>query len=110
MSVEIANVLRRSGHDAQTVRDAGLLGQDDSLLLGYATGQGRVLLTADYGDFYRLSLEWNAVGREFPGIVLVRLPKSAYSISEMVARIEQHITADPDRLENSLTWLPPLLS
>src|SRR5712692_8487434 len=39
------NGLRRI--DLLTVRDAGLLDQEDAVLLHYATAQGRVLLAAD---------------------------------------------------------------
>jgi hypothetical protein len=35
------------------------------------------------------------------------LSRGSFSRIESLSRsIEQHITADPDRLQNSLTWLP----
>jgi predicted nuclease of predicted toxin-antitoxin system len=108
LSLSIAEALRSSGHDAQSVREAGLLGASDDTLLSFTTEQEQVFLSADYRDFIRLSIEWNQEGKLFPGIVLVRLPKSEYSLEDLVARIEQHITPDPARLQNSLTWLPPL--
>jgi hypothetical protein len=85
-----------------------MLGASDDTLLRYAAEQGRVLLSADYRDFVRLSIEWNWQGKDFPGIVLVRLPRSEYSPGQFVASVEQHITPDIARLQNSLTWLPPL--
>ncbi len=84
-----------------------MLGASDDVLLSFATEQERVFISSDYRDFIRLSVEWNQEGRYFPGIVLVEYGGTEYSPGEMVARIEQHITPDPARLQNSLTWLPP---
>jgi hypothetical protein len=90
------------------VRDVGLLGAADDVLLSFAAAQGRVLISSDYRDFTRLSLEWNQEGRGFPGIVLERRRGPGYGSGGIVARIEQHITPNPSRLQNSLTWLPLL--
>lgn len=108
MPLDIAEALRRSGHEALSVREAGLLGASDDRLLRFATEQGRVFISSNYRDFARLSRERNQAGRDFPGIVLVWRSGAEYSPGEIVARIEQHITPDPARLANSLTWLPPL--
>ena len=108
LTLSIAVALRRSGHDALAAQEANLLGASDNTLLRIAVGQRRVFLTADYRDFVRLSLEWNEQGRDFPGIVLVTPTGARYMAGEIVARVEQHITADAARLQNSLTWLPAL--
>jgi predicted nuclease of predicted toxin-antitoxin system len=106
--LNIAEALRGSGHEALSVREAGLLGASDDLLLRFAAEQGRVFISSDYRDFARLSREWNQEARDFPGIVLVWRGESEYNPGEVVARVEQHITSDPTRLQNSLTWLPLL--
>jgi hypothetical protein len=90
------------------VREASLLGASDDALLSFAAEQGRMFISSNYGDFVQLSLEWNEGGRNFPGIVLVWRGESEYSPGEVAARIEQHVTPDPARLQNSLNWLPPL--
>jgi hypothetical protein len=72
-----------------------------------AAAEDRVLISADLRDFSRLVVEWNSAGRAFPGVVLMAL-KNPSSASVVARRIEQHITPDPSRLQNSLTWLPPL--
>jgi len=108
ISPYIAEALRRFGHDALSVREAGLLGASDDALLSIAVEQGRVFISSDYRDFARLCREWNEEGRDFPGIVLMDREGSENSPGEMVARIERHITSDPARLQNSLTWLPLL--
>jgi predicted nuclease of predicted toxin-antitoxin system len=108
LSPAIAETLRRLGHDSLSAHEVGMLGVLDDALLGFAAEQGRVFISSDYGDFARLSIEWNEAGRDFPGIVLVKQVSAEISPGEIVARIEQHITPDPARLQNSLTWLPPL--
>ena len=104
----VAEALRGSGHEALSVLDANLLGALDDTLLGFATEQGRVFISSNYRDFIRLPRVWNQEGRDFPGIVLVKHKGPEYDPGDIVARIEQHITTDPSRLQNSLTWLPPL--
>ena len=108
LPLSIAEALRRSGHEALAVREAGLLGASDDLLLGFAAERRQVFVSSDYWDLIQLSREWNQEGRDFPGIVLVWRGESEYSPGALVARIEQHITPDPARLQNSLTWLPSL--
>ena len=103
----MASVLQDRGHDALTIVGAGLRSARDEAIMEWAFAQNRVILTEDRRDFPRLVREWNALGRNFPGVVL--LSRGSFSRIESLSRsIEQHITADPDRLQNSLTWLPRL--
>jgi hypothetical protein len=46
--------LRAMAHDVLTVQEAGEQGGDDSRVLLYATGAGRIVLTFDRRDFERL--------------------------------------------------------
>ena len=50
----IAVGLRLHGIDVTTTSEAGLRGESDERQLGYAAGEGRVILTHD-GDFLRLA-------------------------------------------------------
>ena len=74
----------------------------------YAAAHSRFVLTSDLRDFPRLVLEWNQAGRISPGVVNLRREGHSFRPNSLVARIERHITAAPGRLQNSLTWLPPL--
>ena len=85
-----------------------MLGMLDEPLLAFAAEQGRMFISGDYRDFARLSIEWNEAGRSFPGIVLMKRGEGEKNPRQIVVRIEQHVTPDPARLQNSLTWLPPL--
>lgn len=107
MSPTVAAILRDGGHDDLTVGEARLLSAPDEEILLLAAIEGRVLVTGDLRDFARLVVEWGAARQDFPGVVLMAL-KNPSSPSIVSLRIEQHITSDPARLRNSLTWLPPV--
>ncbi len=79
----------------------------DEALMEWAATQGRVILTDDRRDFPRLVHEWNTLGQNFSGVVLVGVGRSG-STGDLLRSIEHHITPDPARLRNSLTWLPLL--
>jgi predicted nuclease of predicted toxin-antitoxin system len=49
LPVEIADMLRRAGHDALTISDQGLSGSADSKIISVCTSEGRVLVTLDTG-------------------------------------------------------------
>jgi len=99
--------MQASGHDVLTIPGARLLSAPDQEIFSLAAAQDRVLVTGDLRDFNRLVMEWNLEARSFPGVVLVAL-KNPVSPTALTRRIEQHITPDPARLQNSLTWLPLL--
>lgn len=107
LSPEVATILQAASHDVLTVHGAGLLSAPDQEIFSLAATQERVLVSGDLRDYTRLVVEWNAAGRTFPGVVLVAL-KNPSSSAALARRIEQHITPDPARLQNSLTWLPTL--
>ena len=47
LPVEIADLLRSSGHDADTVHDEGLVGSPDANVIGACKSEGRCLITLD---------------------------------------------------------------
>ena len=95
--VQVARQLRARGIDAVTVRDLGLLGEDDTNHLQNATELGRVLCTHDT-DF----LELASIGKQHSGIVFgqqdvhyigewvnwLTLMHAVYTPEEMIGRIE----------------------
>lgn len=58
--------LRANGIDVLTTREAGRLGRPDDDQLAFATSQGRVVYTANVGDFRRL----HAAGVAHAGIIV----------------------------------------
>lgn len=53
----LVNLLRSANHDVLTAAEALLNGQPDNLVLDYARGDNRTLLTFNCLDFYSSSLD-----------------------------------------------------
>ena len=108
MAPFLASLLRARGHDALTTEEANLHAASDEAIMEYGAIQDRIILTNDLRDFPSLVQEWNESQNDFAGVVQLRRAGSGYRPGNLISRIEQHITSDPDRPRNSLTWLPPL--
>jgi Domain of unknown function (DUF5615) len=65
MDGAVVRGLRANGIDVLTTREAGRLGRSDADQLVFATSLGRVVYTANVGDFRRLQ----AAGVEHAGII-----------------------------------------
>ena len=107
LSPDIAVTMQNLGHDVLTVQAARLSFASDDELMRFAAAQKRITITGDIRDFTRLAIDWVAAGCTFPGIVLLALRASLLPAA-VARRIEEHVSGDPLRLANSLTWLPPL--
>ncbi|MCR4314937.1 MAG: DUF5615 family PIN-like protein [Planctomycetes bacterium] len=69
LSPETSEFLKNLGHDAETVRDAGMSGKDDEEIAVYAEKSGRIILTHNY-DFADLTC---AFPRTVPAIIRLRI-------------------------------------
>ena len=99
MPVELAAQLRQRGIDAVTVRDLGLLGDDDPSHLRRAAEQGRILCTYDK-DYTRLAKQ----GIEHKGIVFI--PGKYRGIGVLVKRLEWiYLTYTRDDMKNKVEYL-----
>jgi predicted nuclease of predicted toxin-antitoxin system len=68
----IARQLRERGHDVSAITERPhLVSLPDDQVLAVAEAEGRVVVTANIGDFATLDTKWAASGREHGGIVLV---------------------------------------
>jgi hypothetical protein len=77
LSPDIAEQLRRRGHDVVAVTERReLRATSDDDLLTEATKQSRALVTMNIRDLARIDTEWKSEGRPHAGIVL--LPASAF--------------------------------
>jgi predicted nuclease of predicted toxin-antitoxin system len=69
---QLAQLLRKAGHDVQLPADAGLGGEDDPIHLIHTIDKDRVLLSRNHDDFRHLhTLVLKAQGHH-PGILIVR--------------------------------------
>jgi len=91
---ELLDDLREAGHEVDSVREEGLAGAPDPVVLEQARAEGRVLLTLDKGIG---DLRAYPPGR-FAGIVLLRPPSSGRGATLTFAR--KHV---PSLLAQSLS-------
>ncbi|MEL7433083.1 MAG: DUF5615 family PIN-like protein [Chloroflexota bacterium] len=97
--VEIARQLVSRGIDAVTVRDLGLLGDNDDNHLQRATEMGRVLCTHD-SDFVELA----ASGTEHAGIVFGQ--QEIHGVGDWVKFLTlMHAVYAPDDMLNMVEYL-----
>jgi len=104
LSPKVAEGLRMDdGLDIIHVRDRGLLGESDSVILQRAYEEDRILVTANVKDFQRL-----ARARELhPGIVLVldgclSRDEQLALMRKVVAEIEQELLEERDMVNRVL--------
>ena len=73
LSPKIGAALEAHGHDVAVVtqRPDLMALHDDEPILAAAAAEGRVIVTANVGDFAALDAQWTAAGRAHAGIVLV---------------------------------------
>ncbi len=77
--------LRQRGIDVVTVQDQGMRHRKDAEQLAFATAAGRVLYSANVGDFARLHGQILAREEHHSGIIL--LPEQRYSVGEQLRRM-----------------------
>lgn len=85
MRHSLVRALRSRGVDVITALDANMIERPDAEHLAYASSQGRVLCSANVGDFYRLHSELLALGKSHAGIILI--PQQRYSVGDQMRRI-----------------------
>lgn len=66
----LMRALRSLGVDVVSARELGRDGVADEEHLVYAAAEGRMLLTANYHDFYRLQAAWAEASRHHCGILI----------------------------------------
>ncbi len=71
-SESIAQQLRGNGYDVMSVvADPALVALPDDLVLAFASGEGRALVTANIKDFVPLDGRYRAAGQSHAGLILV---------------------------------------
>jgi hypothetical protein len=67
---ELLGALRRRGHDCLSADEAGMRLATDAEQLAFALTQGRIMITANQGDYAALHARWVADGRDHAGIII----------------------------------------
>jgi hypothetical protein len=76
--------LNERGFDVIRATDIGMRGATDAAHLAHANGLGRVIASANRGDFLRLHRDWMNMGAHHSGIVLVA--QQEWSVGELLRR------------------------
>lgn len=92
LPVEIAGMLRSSGHDADTVRDEGLVGSPDTAVITACRSEMRCLITLDL-DFSDMRAY---PPHELPGLIVLRLRRQDRShVIEIASRLIPLLEDEP---------------
>lgn len=101
VNTEVADYLKSKGFDAETARDAGLLGVSDEDQLAYASASNRAFYTHDLRAFQRLARLWIAEGKTHGGI-LYSSRRSPATVAQMIA----DACGLYEDLDDIAIWLP----
>jgi thymidylate kinase len=100
----LAPALRARGIDVTTVRELGMLGAADELILARAAAESRAIYTFNAGDFCRLHNQWLQRAREHAGIIIV--PRQRYSVGEQLRRLFAVINSrSAESMKNHMVFL-----
>jgi hypothetical protein len=96
--------LRERGIDCLTCREDGTDRVDDDAVLARAKELHRVVFTQDQ-DFLRITHEWQAVGREFAGVVFAH--QMGVTVGDAIRDLELIVTLmTEEEMRNRLEYLP----
>ena len=104
MDRSLVTALRVRGADVLTAFEAGMIERDDIDHLRYSTGQQRVLLTGNVGDFCRLHAEFIGTQQTHAGIIC--LQQQSASIGDTLRRLLRLLnTRSSEDMTNRLEFL-----
>lgn len=100
--VRLIAALRRAGFDVVTADEAGTRGWSDREQLEFAASLGRVILSANVGDFAGLQRSWGRMHRHHFGIVIWKRPRwSPERFAEHFAGVVEGLSGT---LENAILY------
>lgn len=102
----LAQQLRANNHDVFAVLDVevGLAAKTDEDVLGWATRNGRCVVTENVSDFARLAQQ----GFGHSGIIFVssrRFPRTASGLHRLAKALDELLTARAAPGRDEITWL-----
>jgi predicted nuclease of predicted toxin-antitoxin system len=95
---------RRPDLDVRSIKEAGLLGQEDPEVLAFAARDGRVVLTHDARTMTRFAIERVAAGDPMPGLVVVAVGAGLRdAIDDLLLIVECSVEED---LRDRILYVP----
>ena len=111
LSPQIAELLRKAGHDVEAVADRDdLAGRSDRAVFETACGEDRAVITHNIKDFRPLAAEFLAQGRTHAGLILLpsARTRSRDAVAAIASAAEAILRDNPDGLTGSERWIGPL--
>ncbi len=105
LSPVIARLLRDRGVDAISAHEAGRHQADDRAQLIFATGEDRVIVTADVGDFLVLSSRAIAANIQHAGIIAIPASFRGDEFELIADKIHEVVERYPAGIHGSVIFL-----
>jgi hypothetical protein len=100
--------LRRENFDLVLAREVGNERLSDEDHLAWAAARGRVILTYDLKDFFRLARTWHLSGRTHAGMILSAQPGEEMPYGMLLRRLLSLLdTLTAEDMINRVEWLSP---
>jgi hypothetical protein len=99
MDRDLVRALRANGVDVITALEAGMVNRRDEDHLAFASAQGRVLLSYNARDYFRIHTELLTAGE--PHAVIILAPQQRYSIGFNLHSAPRDSLG---RLQGEVTW------
>jgi predicted nuclease of predicted toxin-antitoxin system len=107
ISPEVAVIGRRFDLDVVHLQDVLAKGVDDDVVLAYAAAAGRCVVTANDGDFRRLSTRFAVEGQPHAGVLLLPRPPHRDETFSVALAIRRFAALYPDGVPPYFTsYLP----
>lgn len=110
LSPQIAELLRRAGHDvAAVIERDDLQGRSDRAVFEAAALEGRAVITNNVKDFRPLAAEWLAQGKVHAGLILLPSSRSRTrsAVAELAEAVRAVLDAHPSGLTGTERWVGP---
>ena len=111
LSPQIAELLRKAGHDVESVIDrADLAGRSDRVVFETACREGRAVITNNVKDFRPLAAEYLTSGRSHAGLILLpsARARSRDAVAAIASAVEVILRDNPGGLASGERWIGPL--
>lgn len=103
----VGKALIEGGHDVRALdSEAELEGLSEPEVLELAAAEGRVLVTANIGDFEPLLREWAGEGRSHAGVILVPSSVRNEAFGVLISGVQQTVAyTTQEEWKDRVEWL-----
>jgi hypothetical protein len=99
ISPKVADILRKSGMDALSAHETGMLGASDDEQLSFAAAEGRALVTRNRDDFITLTVQFFEALKQHKGLIIVPHTIIGSDFSKLATLLVKYSENYPSGLE-----------